>query len=83
MDDYENVKLIEYKEARAIYYEFEKQILSEFQDELISRLGLLDHPKANKLYEMAWEHGHASGLGEVASYAEDLAQLLKDDVKES
>lgn len=39
--------------------------------------GLTDHPKLDKLYQLAWDHGHASGWGEVESYFHEFAELLK------
>jgi hypothetical protein len=39
--------------------------------------GLAGHPKAKRLYELAWDYGHASGYSEIELYYEDLADLLK------
>ena len=49
----------------------------EFMKDLLAHLGLTGHPKAEKLFSMAWNQGHASGYSEVAYYAEELAELLK------
>jgi len=48
----------------------------QFKDDLALVNGLTDHPMLNKLWEKAWEHGHALGLHEVRYYFEDLMELL-------
>ena len=40
--------------------------------------GLVSHPKARRLFELAWEYGHASGIEEVAGYYRAMAELLDD-----
>ena len=39
--------------------------------------GLTNHPKRDKLWSLAWEHGHSYGYSEVAGYYEDFSELLK------
>lgn len=38
--------------------------------------GTKDHPKADKLFGLAWEHGHSSGVYEVAIYYSDFMELI-------
>ena len=38
--------------------------------------GLVGHPKADLLYEIAWSLGHSSGYNEVKNYYDELAPLL-------
>lgn len=52
-------------------------IEQQFKTALLKELGLTGHPKAEKLYAMAWEKGHSSGFGEVELIAGELAELLK------
>ena len=33
---------------------------------------------SDRLFELAWEHGHSSGYREVAIYYDEFAELLKD-----
>lgn len=35
-----------------------------------------DHPKAETLFELAWDHGHSAGLAEVATYYGEFAELI-------
>lgn len=46
-------------------------------NELAKKHGLVGHPKLSRAYTLAWEYGHSSGLNEVASYFDDLAELMK------
>jgi hypothetical protein len=39
--------------------------------------GLSGHPKADKLYEIAWEFGHSAGYGEIEIYYDQLVDLVK------
>lgn len=38
--------------------------------------GLKRHPKADKVWEMAWERGHSTGVMPVIDEYGDLAELL-------
>ncbi len=35
-----------------------------------------NHPKFEKVWDMAWDQGHASGISEVEIYFRDLAELI-------
>ncbi len=50
----------------------------KFFDDALSVLGLTDHPKAAKLRQLAWEHGHAEGFHNVWFYLQEFSELLKD-----
>ena len=39
--------------------------------------GMTEHPKRVKVYELAWEYGHASGHEDVLSYYKDLVELVR------
>lgn len=36
-----------------------------------------ENPKAQKLFSIAWDFGHANGFSEVYSYATQLVDLVK------
>ena len=36
----------------------------------------MGHPKADRLFELAWEHGHANGEWEVGIYYQEFMELL-------
>ena len=39
--------------------------------------GLERNAKFDKAWDIAWSHGHASGLNEVVMYFDELAELIK------
>lgn len=63
--------------------EYSERMLQQRQErlELKARLqekhSLADHPKADLLFEIAWEYRHSSGIGEVEMVYDELAPLLK------
>jgi len=61
---------------RAAYHQEERRLMDLFKEDLLLELGLRGHPKAEKLWQMAWDHGHADGLQDVLYWAEDFAQLI-------
>ena len=64
--------------ARQAYGAETARLIQLFQDDLFEEYGVTDNPKRFKAYDLAWEHGHSSGLSEVVSFFEDLVDLIKD-----
>lgn len=63
---------VEYKKwLRKQGYELDQQ----FKQDLFVALGIENHPKRERLYEIAWEE-HGSGYMDIMYKAEDLAELL-------
>lgn len=60
------------------YRENEARRYAEFKADLLEELGVTGHPKADKLFRLAWEMGHSGGFGDVTSYAHDMVELIKD-----
>lgn len=50
---------------------------SEHKSEMESRHGLVGHPKADRLYQLAWDMGHSAGYGEIETFYDEMADLLK------
>jgi len=61
-------------EARLERQALEKQTHKEKME---LAYGLAGHPKANLLYDMAYEMGHSGGDSEIENFYMDLAELLK------
>ena len=61
-----------------LYYQKEAECKEMFKKDALEDLGLSNHPKADKLFDIAWERGHASGYQSVWSVMIDLAPLLQD-----
>ena len=39
---------------------------------------ILDHPKATRMFNLAWGYGHSAGYSDVANYFDDMLSLIKD-----
>lgn len=48
-----------------------------FQADLEAEHGVTGHPKAGKLYSIAWEDGHSGGHSEVANVYAKLVELIQ------
>lgn len=48
-----------------------------FQADLEREFGLEGHPKAGRLFEIAWEDAHSEGYEHIAWQYENLAELLR------
>lgn len=67
-----------FRAAKTAYGQYTANLEAQFKQDLFVELGIVGHPKAEKLFAIAWEHGHASGYSEIMSYAWDLVDLIKD-----
>lgn len=77
-DDVELFELLSanYGAARSLYRQGQADAEVRFEAALAEEYGLLDHPKRAKIYSLAWEYGHSSGLGEVALHYDSFAELV-------
>lgn len=55
-----------------------KDYENRFKNDVLQANGLEGHPKADKIYSIAWEEGHSNGLTEVAHWVHKLSELVKD-----
>ena len=62
---------------RKTYNEAEAECMRVFRADLEAEHGMADHPKADRLYELAWEHGHSGGLEEVVNFYEEFVDLCE------
>ena len=67
---------ISYNAHRKHYSEELKRLQEEFRNDLIEKYQMTDHPKADKLFNKAWDMGCAGGLEEVEYYFMDLVELF-------
>lgn len=51
---------------------------SEFKHDALEELGITNHPKADKLFELAWSEGHSSGYHEVWNIMITWAELIRE-----
>lgn len=66
-----------YRAAEAERNRRQAELDAEFKRDVLSQIGVLDHPKADTLYELAYQRGHSHGYHGVLDEAEDLAELLR------
>ena len=65
------------REQHRLHRTEEARLRSLFQSDLEAEHGLVGHPKAARLFELAWDDDHSGGFEAVAySYAE-LADLVQ------
>lgn len=78
--DWKNYKaaIEKFNNDREAYREDEAKKLAQFRQDALEECGLLNHPKASKIYSFAWEHGHSSGLYDVLYWLTELADLVND-----
>ena len=62
---------------RQAYYADKRRLEIKFRDDLAAEHGVSKNPRAEKLFEIAWDLGHAAGLHEVITYYEKLVELIK------
>lgn len=60
------------------YMKDQARLEAMFRTDALEAVGLTTHPKADKAFAYAWEHGHASGYSEVFIHLQDIAELLRD-----
>ena len=61
------------------YQEENLRLQEEFRKDLIAEYKMSHHPKANQLFNKAWDMGCSGGLEDVEYYFRDLIELFQDD----
>lgn len=67
-----------YNAALKVYRQEDQRLYAAFREEVLEENGILNHPKADKVFSMAWEDGHSSGYDEVACYVDKYTDLVRD-----
>jgi len=73
--DYE-VALSNFREAIRAYRQENVRLDNLFKADALEELGLTDHPKANRFFELCWNEGHGSGFYEVWNEMDKWSDLL-------
>lgn len=77
MDEWEELNT-QHDAAMAAYRAAQFAVIEEFKAAIAAEFGLTGHPKFERMYAIAYDEGHSSGLGEVYMNCEQLAELLTD-----
>jgi hypothetical protein len=67
---------ISYNAHMKHYHKERQRLENEFRKDMIAKYELTNHPKADKLFNKAWDMGCSGGLEEVEYYFMDLVELL-------
>lgn len=60
-----------------LYQEENVRLQNEFRKDLIEKYNMTDHPKADAIFNKAWDIGSSSGLGAIDYYFADLIELFE------
>jgi len=69
-------KMDEAKENREWNRQAEAGVRNSFRKTLAQAYGVSEHPKEERLWELAWSKGHANGYAEVALEYDELVTLI-------
>jgi hypothetical protein len=75
LDKYDR-EMLEYESAKREWHKNNNMRHEEFKHDILEDCGILNHPKSDILYRIAWDYGHSAGYGEVANYVRELSELL-------
>ncbi len=78
LETYENGVLKEYRKAVIEYNEDVSRLQKLFKHDCLEENGLLNHPKAEKVWSIAYREGHSGGYNDVNCVMSYLAELLLD-----
>lgn len=68
--------LIKYKKAQKNFRIEDVRLYNLFKEAMFYEAGITDHPKADVLFGIAWEQGHANGFSEVYGCFEDMLPII-------
>jgi hypothetical protein len=68
----------DYNKLKEAYGAESNRLHDLFKHDCLEENGLLDHPKAEKAWEIAWREGHHGGYNGVDCVMSYLAELLID-----
>ena len=69
-------EMIEFRKKDIEYRGETGRLMDLFRKDALEDVGLSDHPKAEKIYNFAWDHGHSSGYSEIYYWLCDLSDLF-------
>ena len=70
------VNTAEWDALKAIRTALMGKLKEEFEKDLMEEFGLIDHPKADKIFSYVWEKGHSYGFREVYTCMEEIIELF-------
>jgi hypothetical protein len=72
---------VSYTAHMKLYIEESKKLQDEFKRDLINKYKMTNHPKAEKIFNKAWDFGYSSGYEDIEYYFQDLIELFECNCK--
>jgi len=66
----------DHKEYNKMYREENNRVREDFKKDALKEVDLSEHPNRHKIFEKAWDDGHANGYTSVLDELEELAELI-------
>lgn len=66
-----------YKKDVNKYYEETSRLHEEFKNDLFEDFNVMNNPKKDKCFELAWEYGQSAGYEDVYVHFDNLVELIK------
>jgi len=64
-------------EGFGAYSKVEDGLIAKFKADALEEVGLTDHPKADRIWDKAWDERADEGIWEVFDELEELADLIR------
>jgi len=71
---------VSYNAHMKLYQEENLRLQNEFRRNLIDKYSMTNHPKADVIFDKAWDIGCSSGLESVMYYFRDIMELFDTEV---
>lgn len=65
------------QEIRKAYNDKAAELREQFKKDLFEYYGISNNPKREKAYSYCWDHGHSSGIHEIANMMADIVELIE------
>lgn len=77
LEQYQNIEIPNHEIIIKKYHEEKARLMEQLKHDILEDIGILNHHKADILYNMAWERQHDNGFYSVYLEACELAELLQ------
>lgn len=64
-------------QAKKEYRQKQNELDKQFEEDLYLELGIVNHPKRELLFQIAWDNSRSEGLSAVFYFADELVELMR------
>lgn len=68
----------DYKSKEIEYNQEKNRIYNLWKNDMYNEYEVIDNPKVDQAFQLAWDYGHAYGYQEIEYYFSDLVRLIKE-----